>query len=254
MEDLAILLDVAQSALLTGGAVFLRIGAAMAVLPAFGERMVPARIRLVLALGLTVLVAPAVAPAFPPGAQGGLHLLLAETVTGLAFGVMLRLMVQVLQIAGSVAAQSTSLAQIFGNASIEPQPAIGHVLVMGGIALATITGLHLKLVAALIGTYDLFPPGGSPTADVLAEWGVSRIAAAFQLGFTLAAPFVITAMLYNLALGVINKAMPQLMVALVGAPAITGAGLALLAVSAPIILQVWLRAFDAALAAPFGVF
>ena len=47
------------------------------------------------------------------------------------------------------------------------------------------------------------------------------MAASFALALSLAAPFVIASLLYNVALGVINKAMPQLMVAFVGAPAIT---------------------------------
>jgi flagellar biosynthetic protein FliR len=223
----------------------------MALLPAFGERMIPSRIRLVLALALTALVAPAVAPAFQ-GTRVGLQLLLTETAIGLAFGMALRLMVLALQIAGSVAAQSTSLAQVFGNSSVEPQPAIGHVLMMGGLALATLAGLHVKIVAALVGTYALFPPGGIPLSPDMAAWGIARVARVFSLGFTLAAPFVITAMLYNLALGVINKAMPQLMVALVGAPAITGAGLALLALTAPVVLQVWVEILDGVIADPFG--
>ena len=250
-QDLALLLGLAQGALLTFGVVFLRIGAAMALLPAFGERMVPARVRLVLALALTALVAPAVGTAFAD-VEAGLPLLLSESLVGLAFGMTLRLMIMALQVAGSIAAQSTSLAQIFGNASVEPQPAIGHVLLMGGLALATLAGLHVKIVGALVATYDLFPPGTSPLSPELAEWGIGRIARVFTLGFTLAAPFVITAMLYNLALGVINKAMPQLMVALVGAPAITGAGLALLALTAPLALQVWVELLDRVIANPFG--
>ncbi len=252
LNELAQLLGLAQAALLTGGIVFLRVGAAMSVLPAFGERMIPGRVRLVLALALTVLVAPAVAPTFANVSVGGLQLVIAETVTGLAFGMALRLMIIALQVAGSVAAQSTSLAQVFGNASIEPLPAIGHVLLFGGLALATLTGLHVQIVAALVETYELFPPGQAPTPALLAEWGVSRIAKCFSLGFTLAAPFVITAFLYNLALGVINKAMPQLMVALVGAPAITGAGLALLALTAPLTLQIWLDTLNGVMANPFG--
>lgn len=250
LEDI---LGFAQESLLIAGAVFLRVSAAMAVLPAFGERMVPARVRLVLAIGLTLLVAPAAFPYFA-GSVPALSLLLSETVIGLAFGMALRLMIFALQVTGSVAAQATSLAQIFGNASVEPQPAIGHVLLMGGLALATLTGLHVQIVAALVGTYEVFPPGTGMQPGDLAEWGVDRVARVFTLGFTLAAPFVITAMLYNLALGVINKAMPQLMVALVGAPAITGAGLALLALTAPVILQVWLTVLQEVMRDPFGAF
>ena len=253
MADMAEALALLQTGLVAGIAVFLRVGAAMAVLPAFGERSVPVRIRLGLALAFTVIVAPAVAdrvagldwPALWP-------LFGTETVIGLVFGLVLRLMVFVLMIAGSIAAQSTSLAQIFGGAGVDPMPAIGHVLVVGGLALAAMSDLHLHLAAALIATYDLFPPGTLLPAGDLAGMGVARIGQVFALGFTLAAPFVLAAFIYNVALGVINKAMPQLMVAFVGAPAITGAGLALLALTAPLLLEVWLDALGAALADPFG--
>jgi flagellar biosynthetic protein FliR len=184
--------------------------------------------------------------------SGLLPLFGTETVVGLAFGLVLRLMIFALQIAGSIAAQSTSLSQVFGNAGVEPMPAIGHVLVVGGLALAAMADLHLHLAAALIATYDLVPAGALMGAGPLAEFGVGRVAGAFALGFTLAAPFVLAAFVYNVALGVINRAMPQLMVAFVGAPAITGAGLALLALTGPAVLSVWLGALQRALAAPFG--
>ena len=75
---------------------------------------------------------------------------------------------------------------------------------------------------------------------------------AFALAFTLAAPFVITSLVYNLALGVINRAMPQLMVAFVGAPVITFGAVFLLFLSAPLILSVWNAEFLAFLANPVG--
>ncbi len=60
------------------------------------------------------------------------------------------------------------------------------------------------------------------------------MAQAFALGFSLAAPFVIAGFAYNLALGAINRAMPQLMVAFIGAPAITAGGLLILMLAAPV--------------------
>ena len=91
-----------------------------------------------------------------------------------------------------------------------------------------------------------------PARDV-AAWAVARVAQSFALGFALAAPFVIAAFAYNLALGAINRAMPQLMVAMVGAPAITGGALALLMLAAPVILPLWLGLLQARLADPFGI-
>lgn len=253
-EPFADLFDLIKGFLYLGGIVFLRIGAAMAVLPAFGEQSVPARVRLFLALGFTFIVAPSVAPnvlhkdGFP--AFGLLYI--TEPIIGLGFGIAIRLMIIVLQVAGSIAAQSTSLAQLMGGANSDPQPAIGHVLVVSGLALAVMLGLHVKLAEGMILTYDIFPIGVFPDADVFKNWGVSRISSAFALAFTLAAPFVIVSLLYNVALGVINRAMPQLMVAFVGAPAITAGGLILLLLTAPLLLPVWQIAFEAALADPFG--
>lgn len=252
-ETLADLLKIGQVGLTAGFIVFLRIGAAMALLPAFGERSIPGRVRLVLALAFTVIVAPAVLSQILPLADLARPLALgAEIVAGLALGLTLRLFVLALQMAGSIAAQSTSLSQIFGGGAVEPQPAIGHVMVVGGLALAAMSGLHVRMAEALILSYEVFPAGQYPTPAILTEWGIARVANAFALAFTLAAPFVIASFIYNLALGVINRAMPQLMVAFVGAPAITAGGLILLFLSLPLLLSVWVEDLQLFLANPFG--
>lgn len=129
-------------------------------------------------------------------------------------------------------------------------PAIGHVMSLAGLSLLAATGLHVKLVAYFVLSYDLLPIGQLPAPSDFLEWGVQRSAMAFNLAFGLAAPFVVASVLYNLALGVINRAMPQLMVAFVGAPAITAGSLALLALCLPAILAAWLHAIEAVIAAP----
>jgi len=251
---LADLLNLGQTGLAVGFIVFIRVGAAMAVLPAFGERSIPQRVRLGLSLAFTAIVAPAVADDIRPMLvpDTGVILFFAEAIVGLALGLTLRLFVLALQIAGSIAAQSTSLSQIFGAVALEPMPAIGHVMVISGLALAVMTGLHVRLAEALIGSYTAFPPGQIPTPGLIADWGLDRVARTFALAFTLAAPFVIASFIYNLALGVINKAMPQLMVAFVGAPAITAGGLILMFLTLPILLSVWVNAFQTFLANPYG--
>lgn len=232
--------------------IFLRIGAMMALIPAFGEQSVPARVKLGLALAFTAIVTPAIAPSsIPDGNLGVLAVGLAETLTGLYLGMMLRLFVIALQVAGSVAAQSTSLSQLFGGAGTDPLPAMGHVLVIGGLALATIMGLHVQIAKFMINSYALVPIGQVIPTDVVSQAGLVEISNAFGLGFTLAAPFVIASLLYNVILGVINKAMPQLMVAFVGAPAITAGGLILLMLSAPFMLSIWVEALGTFMMDPF---
>lgn len=253
---LVALQEFGQEGLLAGIIVFLRVGSAMAVLPAFGERAVPQRVRIGLALGFTAIIMPAVADQLKPliKDQSVLTLMLAtETLAGLTVGIGLRLFVHALQMAGSIAAQSTSLSQVFGgSANIDPQPAIGHLLVFGGLALAVMAGLHVRIAEVMILSYKVLIPGQFPNAAMLSDWGVSQVAHMFALAFTLAAPFVIASLIYNVALGVINRAMPQLMVAFVGAPAITAGALILMFLVMPLMLSVWSDALSNFLQNPFG--
>ncbi|TCP61183.1 flagellar biosynthetic protein FliR [Rhodovulum bhavnagarense] len=241
-----------QGLTLAGIFVFIRVGAVLALLPAFGEQTVPVRVRLALALAFAVVVAPAVSPAI--AVQPGLAplALSVEVAAGLAMGLVLRLMILALQMAGDIAAQATSLSQMLGGTTMDPQPAMGRLMVMAGLALATMTGLHVRAAEAMILSYQVLPVGQLPPAAVLADWGVTEIARAFALAVRLAMPFVAAAFLYNLGIGVINKAMPQLMVAFVGAPAITAGGLGLLLLALPPLLDLWRARLDGVLLMPFG--
>jgi flagellar biosynthetic protein FliR len=143
------------------------------------------------------------------------------------------------------------LSQLFGGAGGDPLPAMGHVLVIGGLAIATIMGLHVQIAEFMINSYALVPMGDVIPADMLSRAGIAEISRAFALGFTLAAPFVIASLIYNVTLGVINKAMPQLMVAFVGAPAITAGGLVLLMLAAPLMLSIWVESMALFIMDPF---
>lgn len=230
--------------------VFLRVGAAMALMPGFGEQVVPMRVRLALTLAFTAITLPAVADRI--GVGNPVLLGAAEVAAGLIIGIGMRLFILALQTAGAIAAQATSLAQLFAGAGAEPQPAIGHVLTISGLALAMAMGLHVKAAELLITSYDLLPSGQMPASNEAAAWGTAAVARCFALAFSLAAPFVLASVIYNLALGAINKAMPALMVSFIGAPALTAGGLVLLALAIAPVLVIWQGAFEAYLAAPFG--
>ncbi len=224
-------------------AVFLRVSAVVSLLPAFGERYIPARVKLATAAAFTLITAPAVQGyAHDPKAFPVLHLAGTEVLAGLVLGLGLRLFVLALQTAGSIAAQATSLSQILGGAAADPVPAMGYFLTLAGLALAVLLGLHIHVARFLVHSYTLFPMGMPLPGPDLAQWGVRQISQSFSMAFSLAMPFVIASLIYNLALGVINRAMPQLMVAFVGAPAITFAGLFLLFAGTPLILSVWSEA------------
>lgn len=253
MSELADLVTLTQSQLWLGFLVFLRVAATVSLLPGFGEQSVPMRVKLTIALAFTFIVSASLNVSLPPFSVSALAVLSAtETLSGVLIGLGIRLFILALQTAGSIAAQSTSLSQILGGAAVEPIPAMGYVLTVGAVALAVMAGLHVKAAQLLIHSYTLLPMGLFAGGGDVADWGLAQVARAFELAFVLAAPFVLMSILYNLALGVINKAMPQLMVAFVGAPVITLGGLFLLFLAAPTMLGVWLSALDHFMANPFG--
>ena len=253
-ELLAALLDEAETWVLAGVLVFARLGAVIGLLPGLGETFIPARLRLMAALTLTVIALPAIDTSALPAAMPlpvFARTLLAEAGIGLAIGLATRLIVHALQLAGTIAAQSTALAQVAGpGVAPDPMPAMGNTLMIAGVTLAMVLNVHVKLVVAVVESYERLGFGALVSGADLGAWGLDQATAAFGLGFTLAAPFVIAALLYNLALGAINRAMPQLMVAFVGAPAITGLTLVIFLLSAGLILTVWAEHLEAILAAP----
>lgn len=253
IEGLARLLDLTQAGLAGFILVFVRTAGVVSLLPGFGERVIPARVKLAVAISFAVVVWPMLAPglAAVDPARPLLLMLVVEASIGVMLGIAIRLMVLALQLAGAIAAQSTALAQMFGaGVTPDPMPAIGNILMLAGITIAVASGLHIKAAVALARSYEILPMGLPVPASDLAAWGTARVAQAFALGFSLAAPFVIAGFAYNLALGAINRAMPQLMVAFIGAPAITAGGLLILMLAAPVILHFWGLRLDATLADP----
>jgi flagellar biosynthetic protein FliR len=236
--------------------VFLRVAAAVSLMPGLGETAVPVRVRLALAIGLTLAVWPAV-PGLGGLAGGGpqpaaLRCLFTETAAGLVIGLSLRLMVLALQTAGTMIAQATSLAQMFGGAGAEPMPAASHLMVAAGLALAMTFGLPVRAAGTLIGSSDLWPAGGLPDAAALRDCGLAAVSRSFGLAMSLAAPFLVAGLLANLALGAVNRAMPQLMVMMIGAPAMMLGVIGLMALAVPVGLGLWVRALLAVTDAPFA--
>lgn len=224
--------------------IFVRTGAMVFFLPGFGETYVPVRIKLVLALGLALLVFPMVGPTVTvdPSSQRNIFgLIVTEALTGIFWGAVIRLIIHVLQMAGGIISQATSLAQIFGGtANMDAQPAMGHIMVVSGLALISLLGLHETYLVYVLNTYNVTPAGMLLAGADVASYSSRHIGKAFALAFQLSAAALTATLLYNIVLGVINRAMPQLLVSFVGAPAITAGGLLLLYLMAPTMLDVWL--------------
>ncbi|HEX5077959.1 MAG TPA: flagellar biosynthetic protein FliR [Geminicoccaceae bacterium] len=242
--------DLTAAALYGGFLVFARVAAAFMLLPGFGETHLPPRVRLVAALLVAAAMAanvpgrPALVP--PPATMAGQ--LGAEIVVGLLLGTVARTMFNALHVAGTVMAQQAGLGLII-PASIEPEgvSALAQFLLFGAISLIFALGLDLQLLLAIRDSYTLFPLGELPDPGGMALHVTRTLSTAFSLGIRLSLPFLLIGFTLYAGLGVINRAMPQMMVFFVAAPGFTIVGLVLLAATLPMLLWAWAGAFDAAL-------
>src|SRR5437868_2661810 len=199
--------------------VFARTGAMVMLLPAIGETSVPPLVRLVIALAISIALAPTVASNYPhtaPQNTLALGLLIAQEVTaGILIGTMSRIIMSALQVAGTLIATQTGLAyaQTVDPTSQGEQSAIvGNFFSMLGVVLIFATNLHHLAIGAVAGSYHLIPPGGSlPTGD-MAEMSIRLDSGSFALGFQVAAPFLVFGFALSVGLGVLARLMPQLQI------------------------------------------
>lgn len=248
LDALAPILDAGAPLIILLGALFTRVSAVAFLAPGLGEKAIPMRARLAAAIAMAMVLTPIVlSPDMtpPPTVAGVVALFAAEFACGVVIGFALRLMTFILQITGAIVAQSMSLSQLFGpTVGFDSESPFAALLVMGGVAMAAASGLHIQIVASMADIFQLLPFGQFPGAAETGEWSTNRVGAALFKSLALASPFVILGFLYSLALAAASRAMPQLMAAFVGAPAVTLAGLALFAAASPIILFDWLASFQ----------
>jgi flagellar biosynthetic protein FliR len=214
--------------------VFSRTGAMIMLLPAIGDVGVPPRVRLGLALAVSLALMPMVQhsyPAITANSPLALTLLLAQEVTaGVVIGAMARIIMSGLSVAGNLIATQTGLAyaQTLDPSMGEAGAVVGNFLTLLGTVLIFATNLHHLAIGAIQGSYALIPPGQPfPTGD-LAELAIRLTSGSFALGFQLAAPFLVFGFALYAALGILARLMPQLQVFFVAMPINILAGFLLL--------------------------
>jgi len=199
---------------------FMRIGAMFLAAPIYGTRIVPTRIKLVLAVSVTIIVMPLLAemPVVEPLSIDGLRVAVQQIMIGAATGFILQMVFAALIIAG----ESIAMAMGLGFASmVDPTngvtvPVISQFFVITGILIFLSLGGHLTLIQIVIDSFTTLPVStlGIPREGLwtLVNWG----SAMFVGALLIALPAVASLLVVLLALGVTTRAAPQLNIFSVG--------------------------------------
>lgn len=203
--------------------IFTRIGTGLAFLPGFGAQMVSVRIRLLLALAISVLLAPILGPTLPgvPASPAMLAvLLLSESLIGVFLATVVRIVFAALHVAGTFAAFLSSFANAVSQDPIAEQQSAAVSGFFGtlGLVLLFSTGLHRMLLRALVDSYVLLPVSAAPSFAAFAEIITHDVDRCMLVGLQLAAPFMVVHFALQVGFGIVNRMMPQLPVFFLGQP------------------------------------
>jgi len=203
--------------------VFARIGAMVMLLPGLGETNIPVRIKLAIALLLTLIILPLHRADYhiDMGSMAALLVLMVyEILIGVVLGATARVTLAALQVSGAVIAQQLGLGFV---TSVDPTQGqqgvlIGNFLTLLGITMLFATDSHHLVIAALNDSYSIFSPGEVMASGDVAALATRAFTAAFRLGMQLSAPFLVFGLVFNIGLGVLARLMPQMQVYFVGVP------------------------------------
>jgi flagellar biosynthesis protein FliR len=203
--------------------VFARIGAMVMLLPGLGESNIPVRIKLAIALLLTLVILPLHRSAYQidmTSITSLLVLMVYEIVIGIVLGATARVTLSALSVAGSVIAQQLGLGFVTAVDPTQGQQGllIGNFLTILGLTLLFATDSHYLVISALNESYRIFSPGELVSSGDVAALATRAFAAAFKIGMQLSAPFLVFGLVFNLGLGVLARLMPQMQVYFVGVP------------------------------------
>ena len=237
--------------------VLARVASAFMLLPGLGEAELPAPVRAGLAVAFTLVLLPVVGPDLPPMPDAGLAALLVvvgEVVVGLWLGWLARLLMLALPMAGQIIGGVIGLANVLQpDAALGPQStALARLFALAAPVAIMAAGLHALPLAALEGSYHVLPPlaadGLSLPAGDAAQAIMVAVSASFALALRLAAPFVLAAIVWNFALGLLSRLVPQLQVYFAVLPGQIAGGFVLLALLSASVVAAWLVAMRAGFA------
>lgn len=198
-----------------------RVTAVLMSMPVFGTTLVPGRVRLYLAVAITVVIAPGLPPMPPVNALdlSALMLVAEQILIGVLLGFSLQLFFQAFVVAGQII--SIQMGMAFAS-MIDPTNGV-NTAVIGQFLTMLVTLLflgmngHLVVFEVLTESFTTMPVGSAMLVNHF--WDIAG-----KLGWVLGAamllvlPAITALLVVNIAFGVMTRAAPQLNIFSIGFP------------------------------------
>jgi flagellar biosynthetic protein FliR len=220
--------------------VLARISPLFILAPLFSSKMLPARARSIVAVGLALGIAPIAANAagghdIPMEIWAFAGLILKEMLVGLAFSFSLAALFAAIQVAGSLL--DTLIGFSFG-ALVDPITGtnggmLNQLYALIGVMIFIVINGDAWVIQGLARSYEAIPLAEAPDLNSLVEGAQIAYSGIFSAAIEVCAPVLLAVLLTDVAFGLVSRVMPQLNVFAVGFPAKVLVGLVLVGASLP---------------------
>ncbi|MGB1800323.1 MAG: flagellar biosynthetic protein FliR [Gammaproteobacteria bacterium] len=201
---------------------FFRIAGLLMTAPVVGTRTVPVRIRLAIAVLITMVIFPVLpeVPAINPFSAGGILISMQQVMIGISMGLCMRVVFVALELAGQAIGQlmGLMLASMVDPANGNQVPIIGQFyLLLATLLFVAIDG-HLIMIAVLAESFSGLPINAGGVSRGMAWDVILWTGTIIKTAVIIALPAMVALLIVNLAFGVMTRSAPQLNIFAVGFP------------------------------------
>ncbi|MBH0204497.1 MAG: flagellar biosynthetic protein FliR [Nitrospira sp.] len=224
-----------------------RIGGLLAALPILSGRTVPMKVKVALVLVLGAALAPVIrlpaVPYDPIALAGGL---MGEMAIGLTIGLAVRMFFGALELAGDLIGvqMGFGVLQIVDPSTAHHTPIVGQFFTLLASLVFLSLNAHMLIVAAIVSSYEAIPAFGAALPSALGEEVLRLSQEMFMIGLKLSAPVLVTILVINILLAILGRAVSQINVFVLSFPVTIAAGLAVLSLSMPFTIGLFIREIE----------
>ena len=228
---------------------FCRMGSCIMVMPGFGSARIPMQIRLFTAVAVSMAILPVLWDTIYPkvSSPGSIYiaLIFTESLIGVVYGLIARLYTLSLQFGGTVLTMSIGFTAPGGHDVIEDTSdnQMINLLTLSGLLLLFMMDFHHVVFKALVDSYTATPIGAVIDSQKLLITLTDTLRASTMIMLRLASPFLIYGLMFNVAVGLVNKLAPQIPVYFISTPFLLVGGIFLLYLSIAAFIRQYVEGF-----------
>lgn len=203
--------------------VFTRIAAMFSIIPIFGANNTPTITKIGLIFFISLVLVPLQLESFNLQIDtlfefGGY--MVSESIIGFSMGLVTLIVLNVFYLAGSLVDRNIGFAMVSViSAQDESQlPVSANLYYIFALMIFLSANFHHMLIKVVSDSYINMPIGTSQIARLVVYDYIEVLTYSFDMGFRMAAPFILTVLVANVLLGMLSKAMPGMNVFMIGMP------------------------------------